>query len=442
MKVCIVGCGLRTPLLLSALFEDGLGVDEIALFDTDPAAAQVMESLGNALRPDAGARLWVAASDEEAVRNAAFVISSVRAGGIASRAMDERVSFEAGIAGQETIGPAGFAMAVRNVPAVLHYARLMESVAPSAWLINLANPASIVTEAVRRFSRVRAVGICDTPQELVHRIAATLSLPVAELQIEYFGLNHLGWIRRIRANGREYIDDLLDDDARLDALYPQRFFDTSLLRQAKLLPTEYLYFYYRRRRAWQRQSAVGRTRGEELALLNRSLFDELRQLIAQGDSRGALDLYAAYLNRRDASYLRSEVEGKSAFQIETARWNPFRAETGYHRIAVAAIRAVSGVESPSRMVLNVPTGGAIERWPAESIAEVSCTIDNGAILPDVIMDIPDHARGLMQSVKAYEVAAIEAAISGDRASLTWALTQNPLVGDWDMASELVKSLEL
>ena len=442
MKITIVGCGLRTPLLLSAIFEQLPVVDEISLFDTDPAMSELMESLGNILRPGKGTRLGVASSGQEALRGAAFVISSVRAGGMSSRALDERTSFEAGIAGQETIGPAGFAMAIRNVPAVLHYARLMEEVAPSAWLINLANPAGIVTEAIRRHSRIRAVGICDTPQELIFRIAATLAVPVHNIRVEYFGLNHLGWIRSVKVNGREQMDNLLAGEASLHSIYPQAFFDAALLRKVGLLPTEYLYFYYRGRRAWQQQATVGRTRGEELSLLNVALVDKLRKRVLSGDSEGALEHYSAYLNRRDASYLKAEVAGSSALHFDPPRWDPFHTETGYHRIAVATIEALAGLTSRSRLVLNVPPASSFELWPPGSVAEVSCEIQNGAIVPDLISNIPHPARELMQSVKSYELATIEAAISGETDARIWALAQNPLVGDWDVAADLVPKLQL
>ena len=51
------------------------------------------------------------ASPEPAIDGASFVITSIRVGGAAQRARDEAAVIALDTVGQETIGPAGFAMA-------------------------------------------------------------------------------------------------------------------------------------------------------------------------------------------------------------------------------------------------------------------------------------------------------------------------------------------
>ena len=131
---------------------------------------------------------------EDAVGGAACVLSSIRVGGITARARDERIAIEHGFAGQETTGPGGAAMALRTVPVVLDQARVVERVAPDAWYVSFTNPAGLISQAVATHTKLRAIGICDTPCELFHQIAAVLGGPV---ECEYAGLNHLGWVRRV-----------------------------------------------------------------------------------------------------------------------------------------------------------------------------------------------------------------------------------------------------
>ena len=57
-----------------------------------------------------------------------------------------------GVLGQETTGPGGFAMALRTIPAMLGYARLIEEVAPDALLVNFTNPVGIVMQALHDHS--------------------------------------------------------------------------------------------------------------------------------------------------------------------------------------------------------------------------------------------------------------------------------------------------
>ena len=46
MKICVLGCGLRTPLLLHGLLHSELAVSDVALFDIDSARAQLMTDIG------------------------------------------------------------------------------------------------------------------------------------------------------------------------------------------------------------------------------------------------------------------------------------------------------------------------------------------------------------------------------------------------------------
>jgi 6-phospho-beta-glucosidase len=49
-------------------------------------------------------------------------------------------------------------------------------------------------------------------------------------------------------------------------------------------------------------------------------------------------------------------------------------------------------------------------------------------------------RGLVQHVKAYEQLTVQAAVTGDRETAIWALVNNPLVGSYPAAAELVDRL--
>ena len=176
IKIALIGGGgVRTPLLIHGLAESGVDITELALYDTCMNRASIMASLGQALT---GLPVKPYANLEDAVANASCVLSSIRVGGIAARARDERIAIEHGYAGQETTGPGGAAMALRTVPVILEQARIVERVAPDAWYVSFTNPAGLVSQAVSTHAKLRAIGICDTPSELFHQIAAALGGPV------------------------------------------------------------------------------------------------------------------------------------------------------------------------------------------------------------------------------------------------------------------------
>ena len=435
MKICILGCGLRTPLLLSGLLTTGRVPDEVALYDIDIKQAMLMAALGHAVAPDSPCLLRVAKSPEEAIEGCDFVICSIRPGGMAARARDERVALEMGYTGQETVGPAGCAMAWRTIPAVLDYVRLMEKLAPQAWLVNFTNPAGLVTQAVRESSAIRAVGICDTPAELFFRISLAFGVGLGDVHCHYYGLNHLGFIDRVEVGGEDRLPELLADNERLNSLYPAPLFPPVLIRQMGLLPTEYVYFYLRPKTARANQLRVGRTRGEELVSMNHEFATEVATATAVEGAVAGLRVYTNYLNRRNASYMQLEGAGTSAFTGETPHWDPFAAVTGYHRIAVETIQALWG-ETPASIILNVTNEGSLPALAADDVVEIACQVGLPGITRPAPQRISPAVYGLLEATKSFERSFVRAALEFQDERLAWALTQHPLIHDWDAASAL------
>ena len=442
-KVAIIGGGgARTPLLIHGLAEaqNTLNIRELAIFDADAGHAAIMAELG---REIVGPRfeLKTAPSVEPAIEGADFVLSSIRVGGIEARARDERIMIEHGYAGQETTGPAGLAMALRTVPVALEHARLVERLAPDAWLINFTNPAGLITQALTTYTNARAIGICDTPSELFHRIAASLGEPFEDLEFLYSGLNHLGWVRRVLLRGEDITPRLLEDDDALLRLYPARLFEPEMIRLLGLIPTEYLFFYYARSRAYENQRLAGTTRGEEILALNRHLFTNLYSAISAGRRSDAIRIYKDYLNQRNASYLRLEAHAESALAQASADGDPFQLATGYHRIALDVMTALCS-PAGKRVVINVQNCGSIEDLADDDVVEIPALIDTNGPTPLATGALPESVRGLVQAVKAYERVAIRAAAEDSLDLAKLALLIYPLVGEWEPAARVLEALQL
>jgi 6-phospho-beta-glucosidase len=438
---CIGGGGVRTPLVVFGINESArrLGIDEVVLYDPDLERAQTMVALGRAVVARDGGSLRVRASEtlEEAIEGADFVLSSMRVGGIAGRTADERIAIRHGYPGQETTGPAGMAMALRTVPVAVEQARAVARLAPKAWLINFTNPAGLITQAILDHSDGRAVGICDTPSEMLHRIAAALAADPARLRCEYVGLNHLGWVRKVLLDGKDVTERVLGDDRILDQLYAAPMFDHELIRSLRLIPTEYLYFYYSRSRALANQKMHHATRGAEIAKLNEELFQRLGKLLAGGEDRKALDAYSEYLNVRSGTYMQLESTDRTSPQrgLETGE-DPFRAASGYHRIALAVMKALRGRDS-ARLIVNVRNQGALEEIGNNDVVEVPCAIAAGTITPEPCGLLPASVRGLVLSVKEYERATIEAALTGSMRAARKAMLLYPAIGEWEPSAGLL-----
>ncbi|WP_043608113.1 beta-glucosidase [Novosphingobium sp. B-7] len=440
----IGGGGVRTPLVTFGVNDaaQALGARELVLWDPDADRLAIMAALGRAIVRAEGGDLIVreATSIEDAIEGSSFVMNSIRVGGIAGRAADERTAIEHGFPGQETTGPAGAAMALRTVPIAIEQARLVQRHAPDAWIVNFTNPAGLITQAIANHTDAKIVGICDTPTELFHNIAHALGATLADVECDYVGLNHLGWVRGIRLHGEDVFDRVLADDAVLDQLYSAPVFDKAMIRALRLIPTEYLFFYYERRRALANQQRHGSSRGTEVEALNVTLIETLRDRLGADDGPGAIAAYAAYLNRRSGSYMKLEAEGGSAFDPEaTFHIDPFRVASGYHRIAIDVMSALTGAK-PATIVVNTRNHGALPNLPAGDIVETSSRIDANSITPLPIDPLPDVALGLVHGIKAYERAAIDAALTGERPTARKALLIHPAIGEWDPTGALLHDL--
>src|SRR6478609_4350475 len=239
MKLVVLGGGgFRVPLVHGALLRDTADrrVTEVVLHDTDGARLDVMRRvLAAQAARDAGAATApptvTATTDlDTALVGADFVFSAMRVGGLEGRTADERIALDLGLLGQETTGPGGVGYGLRTVPVALDVARRVQRLAPDAWVINFTNPAGLVTQAMQSVLGGRVVGICDSPLGLAQRAAAALGHDLETLEIDYAGLNHLGWLTALRLDGRDLLPDLLADDVALGAIEEGHLFGTDWLR--------------------------------------------------------------------------------------------------------------------------------------------------------------------------------------------------------------------
>jgi 6-phospho-beta-glucosidase len=249
VKLTIVGGGgFRAPLCYGALLarRDALGLEEIVLHDVDATRLERISTVLRGQAAESGEALPFRTTTDldDAVEGAAFVFSAIRPGGLEGRVADEAVPLAHGILGQETTGPGGICFALRTIPAMVAIAESVAARAPEAWLVNFTNPAGMVTEAAQRVLGDRVIGICDSPSGLCRRVARALGREPGALWFDYFGLNHLGWLRGVRDGGRERLGDLLADDARLASFEEGRLFGGEWLRTLGMIPNEYLSYFY------------------------------------------------------------------------------------------------------------------------------------------------------------------------------------------------------
>jgi 6-phospho-beta-glucosidase len=74
----------------------------------------------------------------------------------------------------------------------------------------------------------------------------------------------------------------------------------------------------------------------------------------------------------------------------------------------------------------------------EDVVEAPCTISKNRITPENCGSLPEDVRGLVLAVKAYERAAIQAAVTGSADYARKAMLLYPVIGEWEPAAELLR----
>ncbi|RLV48300.1 6-phospho-beta-glucosidase [Nocardioides mangrovicus] len=436
MKLCILGGGgFRTPYVYQALLRDtgSPRVEEVALYDTDEHRLQAMTAILRQLAadfPDAP-RLVPTPVLEDAVEGSDFVFAALRVGGLEGRQCDEHVALDLDVLGQETTGPGGLAYALRTVPVMVDAAKVVQRLAPDAYVMNFTNPAGIITEAMQGVLGDRVLGICDTPSGLGRRIAGSLGLDHERVQMDYVGLNHLGWMRRLLYDGHDVLPRLLADESRLGRLEEGQVFGIDWIRTMGVLPNEYLYYYYFNRDAVRSIVDSGVTRGDFLARTQAEFFD---RALAAGD--GAADLWRQTVARRSASYM-AEARGGTQDEPEGQRdLETDPSHQGYAGVALGVMAAISRNERRT-MILNVRNGSTLTGLPGDAVVEVPTMVDANGVHP-LATEQPDlHQIGLMAQVKDVERHTIRAALTGSRSEALQAFALHPLVDSVSVARQLL-----
>jgi 6-phospho-beta-glucosidase len=407
VKLAIVGAGSTyTPELVSGLARerDRLDISELVLHDIAPERRDVVGALAGRMlaRDGFGGRLELTGDLDRAVDGADFVLVQIRVGGRAARLSDETVPLPCGCVGQETTGAGGFAKALRTVPVVLGIAdRVRERAADGAWIVDFTNPVGIVTRALLDAGH-RAVGLCNVAIGFQRLMARMLGVEPERVIIDQVGLNHLTWVRAVRLDGQDVLGELLA--AHGDALADEVGLPRRLLDELGAVPSYYLRYFYAHD-AVVAEQVGGVPRAEQVAAIERELLELYRD--------PALAEKPALLEQRGG-----------AFYSEAA--------TGL----VASLVADSG----DVHVVDVRNAGTLTGLADDDVVELPARVgrDGPVALPQP--PLAPELLGLVQHVAAYERLAVQAALSGDRVVARKALLAHPLIGQHELAWDLVDGL--
>ncbi|MBI9044969.1 MAG: hypothetical protein JEZ06_10815 [Anaerolineaceae bacterium] len=403
MKVTVIGgASTYSPELVKGFLDiaDSFPLKELCLMDIDGPRLDIVGGFAKRMVAAQGNpfEIKLQTNQREAIRNASYVLTQLRVGGMEARKGDEYLGKRHGLIGQETTGVGGMAKALRTIPVVLDIAKDILETAPEALLFNFTNPAGLITEALRKYTpEIQSFGVCNVPITAKMDIIAGLEnisdqkIDSNNVFLDTLGLNHLSWHRGFTLNGEDVWPDVFNGFLSELKESDDPDWDLDTVEALKMIPNYYLEYYYYTEKKLSAQNNWPPSRAEEVVEIEKDLINQFA-------NPNKSELPEDVMKRGGAYY------STLATQLLNAHFNNL----------------------DEVQTVNVPHKRAVPDWPADWVLEIPCRINRNGLTPIPTKPLPLVCYGLIAQVKAYELLTVEAAVHGDRNSAYQALLTHPL----------------
>ena len=417
VRVAIVGGGSfnwSPTILRDVMLTEGLEGTEFRLLDIDRRAAETVARLGRKLARDwdLPAEFLPTTSPGEALAGCDFVIITISTGGLAAMKHDLRIPERYGIYHTvgDTVGPGGWARALRNIPVFVDLGRQIRRLAPKAVILNYTNPLTVLTRTLTKVTEQPVVGLCHGLYENYRMLQALFGLSSEEeIEVRVGGLNHFFWIIDLKIRGRD---------------------GYAMLRR-KL-----------KRSGMSLADAIRRAHGEGAgfhrnALVTGELFERFGYLTYCAD-RHTVEFFGRYITSREAlaryRIVRTTIADRRAGERARARrmrdWLtgklPFPRERS--REAAADIIRAFTLGRKTIDVMNVPNRGQIPNLPAGAVVETLGVVSPLGFTPLTVGPLPEPVADLVRRHATNQELLVEAGMEGDLEKAFAVLANDPLCG--------------
>jgi alpha-galactosidase len=437
-KMVLVGAG-------SAMFTQGIIIDfirqqpegdwEIALVDINPVILEATEKMVRRYMKaaDRPAKITAAVDRRDVLDGATIIICTIGVGGRRAWEQDVFVPREFGIFQPvgDSVGPGGVSRSMRMIPPMIDIATDCDRMCPNARFINYANPMTAVVRALWRKTNVRALGLCHGTGDTLHWLARFAGVPEDGITARWAGVNHLTWILEARSEGRD--------------LWP--------LVRTRLAE--------RRARGIDKTSwanAFGREKNPEMLTYPFSweLFDQFGAFPAPMDRHVTEFFPERFPGGRyygstlgvDAYSFEKTIEVGDKIYDETItmakQGGPVDKEKllstgGEHEQALDILDSFF-YDRRKWYAANVPNDGIVTNLPPDVILEVPAVATQEGMVAPTMGDIPIPIASVLLRRLAAAEATVDAALTGNRKTMTEALILDGGVTDYSTAVKLTEAL--
>ncbi|MEH7549338.1 MULTISPECIES: alpha-glucosidase/alpha-galactosidase [Bacillaceae] len=431
-KVAFIGAGsigFTRGLLRDLLAVPEFNQIEVAFTDINPQNLQMVTELCQRDINENGLDIQIQSTlnRREALRDAKYIFSVVRIGGLEAFQIDVDIPLKYGIdqCVGDTLCAGGIMYGQRGIAEMLNICKDIREVAePDCLLLNYANPMAMMTWACNKYGGVRTIGLCHGVQHGHKQIADVLGLTKEEVDIVCAGINHQTWYVQVRNNGEDMTGKLLEgfekhpeysqtEKVRIDML--RRFGYYSTESNGHL--SEYLPWYRKRP-------------------------EEINEWIDLG----------SWINGETGGYLRICTESRNWFETDFPNWmkDPALEYKQENRSEEHGSFIVEGLETGRvyRGHFNVVNNGVISNLPDDAVIEAPGYVDGNGISIPRVGNLPIGCAAVCNVSISVQRLAVEAAVSGEDLLLRQAMMMDPLVGAvcnpkeiWQLTDEMLVAQE-
>ncbi len=403
-------CRKYTPTLV---LED---IDQVNLEINTRCARMVAKKLGGRVRVEA------TTDQKKALDGARFVVVSFAVGTLEAMQVDLDIPAEYGIFHPvgDTFSIGGAIRGARNIPALLSIARDIERYAhPEAWLLNLANPMSILCRAVTRETQVRTIGCCHELYGGIGFLAGKLPFAYdhwrTSLKLSVCGVNHCGWLKALRVKGRDGLPLLRKYLASRGITgESRRLYDSAAPDLAGANVKINLFLRH----------GVLPYSGDRH---NVEFFSEF---VNEGTNKGAD--FGVLLTTPQARLVQWRGDARAKMLARLAGKEPL--DLRMSQEAAGKIIPALLLGTPFYDVGNLPyRGNELPGVPQGAVIERMVTYSKGSATPDPVTPLPRKVQEHLALITGIIEDFVEAAVTGDRALLIKALKRDPLLKNMKQA---------
>jgi 6-phospho-beta-glucosidase len=378
-----------------------LGPMDLRLMDIDAFRLETVHSFCTRLLGGRNADISLSATQTaaDAVKGCDFILLQLRQGGQDMRILDEKLGKKHRIPFVETVSICGFSTFLRTYYEYERLASIILENAQDAWVMNFTNPAGQLTETLNMLGIDRVVGVCNGwigMREIISRLSG---LPVDGFFMNWRGLNHLTFTDAVYdGNGRNILPDLLNKLFGDQNDYP---IDAELMKTLGCFPNSYVQYYYNRRKMIDKLQKQERVRSEIVKDLDKEL----------------INVY------KTASTIPDSLRKRGGF--------------GYSGAVVSILKGIWCNEGSIHYAVT-KNHGTLCCLPDDAMIECPVIAKKSGVYAVNTGDLPEFARPIAITIKAYERMAICGAKERNRDKLLTSMMMHPLIGDYSIAKPMLE----